>query len=505
MHAKNATGSVSRQVGKGVAFVFLSNIARVLLNILTFAVLARSVTQEQFGFFSLSLVCANLLASISCIGFENSLPGFIAQKKETGQHDQVVGAIRSSGRITLCLSLASMALLYGVADWIATVIDKPALAMPLKIMAPAIPLIACIMLYTSYLRSFENNRGKIIDMLVFPLVRLLLIGGILYGQLSFHALVGANTISFFLVFILLFFFTRSFLKDLFNQHKKGKPVGRELFFYSLPVLGVSLGRQLMMWTDTMMLGVFSSALDVGIYSAGIRIARLISIIGVSANFVVLPIMARLYRQGKKQQLQDLYHGMHGTVLLVILPIFWTLLFAHDQVMLLFFGGPYASSNFFLAILGAGWVVSVFSGINASVLLSVGKNKVQLYCFLAAAAVNILANYILIPLYVKNGAATASCLGFMLYAGLSVIMVKRHAGLELFKEKKYLLFLGGALLTTGLFYFLAQHGVFITQSYLGLLLHMFLYALASLLLATVSGFLHKDQLQFFTPLLSRFRH
>ncbi|MCI5145858.1 MAG: hypothetical protein D3923_10090, partial [Candidatus Electrothrix sp. AR3] len=227
MHPKNTAASVSKQVGKGVALVFLSNIARVVLNMLTFAIIARSISQEQFGFFSLSLVCANLLASISCIGFENSLPGFIAQKKAAGLHEQIIGAIRSSSRITLCLSFFCMVALYCTADLVSFMIDKPALAVPLKIMAPAIPLIALTMLYISYLRSFEDNRGKIIDILVFPLVRLLLAGTMLWGQCSFHALVSSNTISFLLVFLLLFFSTRSFFRELSALSGQGRKLSEK--------------------------------------------------------------------------------------------------------------------------------------------------------------------------------------------------------------------------------------------------------------------------------------
>ena len=168
---------------KGGSSIFLSDIARIVLNMLTLIFIARYIPQDQFGLFSLALICANFFAAISCVGLENSLPGFIAQKREIGQKPVVRGAIQSSYRITLGLSFFFMLVVFCAADPVSRMIGKPDLSTPLKIIAPAIPLIAIALLLTTFLRSFENYKGKIINLLAFPFLRLLLVAIIIYANL----------------------------------------------------------------------------------------------------------------------------------------------------------------------------------------------------------------------------------------------------------------------------------------------------------------------------------
>ncbi|MFO7886482.1 MAG: flippase [Desulfobacteraceae bacterium] len=483
---------VISKVAKGTSLILLGDTLKIFLNILTLGIVARYIPQDQFGYFSLSLILVNLFASLSCIGLENSLPGYIARENKNGRHDLVRGAIRSSGRITLSLSLFSMIFLFFFADLIGNIMEKPALSTPIRIMAPAIPLISFSLLFTSYLQSFENFKGRVINIIFFPLVRLFLITIVVWAHWSFYAIVSSNTIAFFTVFSILFIYTRSSLADLFSD-KNITLVTSSLFWYSMPVLGTTIGRQMMMVTDSMVLGVFASAADVGVYNIGVRAARLSSLIGISINFVSLPIIARLYRQEKRQQLHHLYHRVHGIILLVLLPAFWIFSFFPEKIMQVFFGGDFNSPSSFLTILGTGWVVNILFGVNNSMLLAIGKNKIQLYCFFAATIVNVLGNFLLVPLYFKTGAALASCFSFFLSAILSLIMINKYLGLNPFKQVRYVLLItGGALMTCGLYY-LYKNGYLFVQTNQDVVLHVLSFCLLSLILSWISGFLRKEQL------------
>ncbi len=66
---------------------------------------------------------------------------------------------------------------------------------------------------------------------------------------------------------------------------------------SLALLLMSSGGLLLTWTDVLVLGVFESEVEVGMYSVASKIAMLSSLLLVSVNAIIAPRFSRLYAKG----------------------------------------------------------------------------------------------------------------------------------------------------------------------------------------------------------------
>ncbi|MDD1608304.1 MAG: hypothetical protein LUQ18_07380, partial [Methylococcaceae bacterium] len=69
---------------------------------------------------------------------------------------------------------------------------------------------------------------------------------------------------------------------------------KQLLASSLPLLGAEVLKQVMQALPLILLGVWGSSVDVGLFGVAQRTARLVSLVLIAANIVVAPKLAEHY-------------------------------------------------------------------------------------------------------------------------------------------------------------------------------------------------------------------
>ena len=87
--------------------------------------------------------------------------------------------------------------------------------------------------------------------------------------------------------------------------------GREKFkakilSYSLPLMLSGILISITTWTDTLMIGHFRQASEVGIYNAALPTAQLIYMIPYVFMVLFLPVLTELYAKGKTEVLEGFF-------------------------------------------------------------------------------------------------------------------------------------------------------------------------------------------------------
>lgn len=418
-----------KKIAKGTGFIFIGFILGALLGLVFRVIIVRIITPAEFGLFSLTLVIINLLATISSLGFENSVPRYISCALAQKAYSTVWNTINFSIKIILLLSTIFSFILFFLASNAANLFHKPSLIVPIRILVFLTPVLALTNLLIAILRGFENVKAKVYFQNTLPwALKIILLCVVIILGLSFKGVLYTYLISLFLTLAFLIFYTRNSI-----IHISSVPSGSEIFnireflFFSFPLLGVGISSLIMGWTDTFMLGYFKSADIVGLYNIALPLSRFMPVPIHAMGFIYLPVVSQLYSQNNFKDMKKLYASVTKWTFFITLPVFLCMLFAPKAILNLLFGVKYIDASIALQLLVIGEFFHTFFGPNGMTMISLGRTNIILFCTLISALSNIILNLLLIPKYGLAGAAIASAFSLGLQnITLSSFMFKYYA-------------------------------------------------------------------------------
>lgn len=432
-HNDNKSQKHFRKVGKGAIIGFTGNIFHLSITFVTYALVTRYISREEFGYLSLALAFINILSATCCLGIDKGFPGYVAKYRQTNEPAIIDKAINTSFILIGLLSLSCALILPFCASSIAHLWNKPGMAQPIAIVAIAIPFIGLSTMLTVYLQSSENVLGKFYKEVSTAVIRLLFITAAILLSLSFSTILWAHTVTFIIVFSLLLFYAKKKSVGTFST-KFSLITAGTLVNHSYPLFISGMVAVLLMWGDTIILGYFSSADEVGMYNAGLRLSRLLRLSYLSTGFIFLPIAARLFFKKELKQLDFLYYFSTKWMVIFTMPFFCFFILAPEETIGLFFGSKYIVEDYlFFQLLCIGAFVNAIVGLSEMSLIAFNLNKKILFCAVIAGTSNIILNFLFIPLWGKTGAALASLCAMVIVNGLTTYFNYKHTRIQPFKE------------------------------------------------------------------------
>ncbi len=241
----------------------------------------------------------------------------------------------------------------------------------------------------------------------------------IYSMIVIFSLVGSN----FFNIIRALKLTELKLKDLnIKRHLKGI-----LIIFSMN-LAVSIYKNL----DSVMLGSYGSKYSLGIYSTAGKMIALVMGIVTSLGTVLLPRISNYIEEKKEKEIKKILEKTFSFLLFLIIPSIIGIYFTANEIILLFAGKEYIEAVITLRILSFIILFIGFSNfVGIQILYPRGEEKKVFYSVLIGAIVNFSLNLFLIPKYLQNGAAIATCI-----AELMVIVVQIYLGNKYLKFKMF---------------------------------------------------------------------
>lgn len=169
---------------------------------------------------------------------------------------------------------------------------------------------------------------------------------------------------------------------------------------------------------------------VGIYKTCTNISMLAATLLVALNTTVQPKITQLYTQNNHSEVQRIAAKSSKLIFWLSFPVFIILLFLSKYVMWLY-GNEFMKGALSLSILTIGQVINTTCGPVAQLLNATGFHKQFRNISFFGAAVNIMANLLLIPYYGITGAAIANTLSMILWNIAATIYIKRKFGFYIF--------------------------------------------------------------------------
>lgn len=188
--------------------------------------------------------------------------------------------------------------------------------------------------------------------------------------------------------------------------------------------------------DTVMLGFMKTDIDVGYYSAAVKIKSILLSIVTSLGVVLLPRASYYIEHGLKEEFLKITRKALNFVFLLATPLMvYFILFAKEGIFFLS-GNAYEGSIIPMQIIMPTILVIGLTNImGIQMLIPMGKEKIVLYSEIAGAIVNLALNVVLIPVLASSGAAVGTLVAEIIVFIVQYISLKDVVS-QSFKKIKY---------------------------------------------------------------------
>ncbi|WP_240207221.1 flippase [Vibrio sp. CyArs1] len=387
-------------------------------------VIARKLGAEQAGYFFLAQAVLLILTVFIRQGLDNTLVRYIAGYQVMNKPDLVAGIYSLSLSRVLPAGVLITVLLWSTSGWVSeNIFSKPQLELALKWSSLAVVPIAISQLHgfcfqgqkkIAHAMFFQSAAMSILAILVVWTVQpsdarsamqYYLFSSVVVCSLSFY------------------FWNRNRIPKLLSLCGEEK---HKVLNTARPLFAIVVLAQVTQWAGQLMLGAWSSAEDVALFSVAQRTALLTSFILIAVNAIAAPKFAEAFKQDNLVQVRALSKMSSRLMTLCALPIVGIMMLFAPWLMSLF-GEDFTQGANILRILALGQFVNVITGSVGYLLQMTGYEKVLRNNVFISSFIMMSGSAVLIPSYGVIGAAWVTAFSVAFQNLLCVFHVKRTLG------------------------------------------------------------------------------
>lgn len=424
-----------KKIVKGAGIVFIGLLISKLLTY-GYRLIAARIGVEEYGLLSLGLAVFGVLTTITVAGLNMGVLRYAAFYKGKKDNERIKGVIVSSLKISLILSLIFIFVMFFSAEWVAlNLFHNAGLIIILKMFSFIIPFFSLGMILLAAIIAFQKVEYSTITKEISEnLIRIILTIGLVYAGYGLFGAIAGYMIAIVSSFILAFYFLQKKVFQILKTPVKSVFMTRELFSYSWPLMFTNILYMVLSWTDTLMLGYFRTASDVGIYNAALPTATLLTVISTALLGIFVPIITELLAQNKSRELERVYKVTSKWAFFLNFPVFLIMISFSEQILRITFGIKYVGGATPLMILSGGYLVYSIFIFSTKILQVIGKTRWILFITAITAISNAILNFYLIPIYGLIGGAIATSVSLALHGIISYIVVYRFVNFQQISRK-----------------------------------------------------------------------
>ena len=174
--------------------------------------------------------------------------------------------------------------------------------------------------------------------------------------------------------------------------------------------------------DTLLLGHFSNAQEVGWYSAGSRLVQMLYILPVLFATGIFPVLVKKsqgpdgFRSALKKAVQ--------LMLIIVIPLVLVLIFGSHIIITILFGKAYDHSATILAIMSLSCLPVFIGAMYNNAIYALNEQKKFVVANVIGMVANVILSLVLIPRFHAIGAASATVLALSITALITLVIFKK---------------------------------------------------------------------------------
>lgn len=395
-------------------------------------VLARHFGADAYGQSRVALSVLSLVLPFTVLALGQGLVKFVPQyrveRNEVAQGIVIRTAYGYGLAASLLMASALLLLRNAVA---ARVFHDPALAGPLGMAALAIPFMTWLRISGGLFQAYQLTHVPLMhNELTVRLCVLAGLGGLLWGGWTTGAgILSAHAAAHAVALVLVLLAARSLpLPSLAGGGPSAAPVRRDLMRFSITMLFAAISGSALGTTDTLMIGVFLDARQVGIYNVADRLADLSNIFIISVSAIYAGVVSELFADRRAAELRKVSQAVAKWLFTALLPLVAVFL-VFPRTLVMVFGADYAPGASCLVVIGFGMLVRCGTLATGPLLLGLcGHERVVVVNNVITLALNIALHAWWIPRYGIVGAAWATTTTRALMGVAWLVQTRRRLGM-----------------------------------------------------------------------------
>jgi len=422
---------IKQRLISGGAWAFGGRMLVLATGLLINGVLARLVTPSEMGLYFLILSLILFFSQLAQLGMMRTVVRLVSESIATERSLRARSAILKIFMFVLPASLfLALLLVYEPGQIIAkSLFNSDLMSMYMFLVAIWLLFFSLQSLLAETFRGFGDIRSAtIFDRLLTNIILVFLFVYLWFsnGKSDIEQVLNLTIIACGIsvlsgVFLLA--------KKMLKLDKLGEDIkSSDILAISLPLLAASLVPFLISNGGLWVLGAYHPHEEVAIFAAVTRLVALLGMPLLVVNSVVAPIIAELYSQGNKNDLEFYLRktaslaGYAGIVMLLFLIVFG------EYVLGLIYGEFYKEGYTILLILCFGMFVNVWSGSCGQVLMMTGGQKAMMYISAFCGVLMVISTLLVVKPYGAIGVALVTSLITMVQFVLFVWYARAHTGM-----------------------------------------------------------------------------
>ncbi|WP_245878914.1 lipopolysaccharide biosynthesis protein [Streptosporangium subroseum] len=397
----------------GLAGAAVGAVAQFLMVVLV----TREAGQETAGAFFAATALCMMVASILRMDAGNGLIYFIVRSRPFG-YRCTSGYVRAALVPVTTLSLAVGAAVFVNAS-------DPAL----RVLAVALPVVTCSGIVVSATRGFGAMRPTVLlDGMFQPVAQLVLVGtALLAGLGSVPVLAAAWALPSLPVLLLASLWLHRRLP--YTPYLPG--TARDLWRHTWPRSLAAAIQAVFQRLDIVIVAMLAGPAEAAVYTAATRFKVVGQLAGQALAQAVQPRLVRALAKGNLPRARELYQSTAMWLVLMTWPIWLGYAVLAPWLLGAVFGDGYTSGVPVALVLTATMMLSTACGMADVVLTSAGRTGSSLANLVAAIAVTVALDVLLIPGFGALGAALGWAGGMVVKNLLPLWRIHRLYGLRPF--------------------------------------------------------------------------
>lgn len=404
-------GHLSRYAG--------SSLLLTVASVISFPILTRVFTVEQYGLLSYVGLILSLLVGLAKLGMQHAAVRFRSEVERAESPYGVDGYVATIV-FGMAISGVIIALLWALASqWVPDAVWNDPLMKPLLLLTSALVAMRTIeSAYINLLKAAEQSAALAVFMVARRYVELVAILLTLF-------FISRSLWGFFIATMLVEMAGLIVLAVWYSRHQSvsvsqfSPPLWRDMLVYAVPMVGFELASVVLSLGDRYVIQSLLGATSLGVYAAAYNLSDYIKIVLItSVASAVMPVYLRVHASEGEQATREFLARVLYFYLMVAAAVVCGLAVVGEAVVALVASAKYQEGAVIIPWVVAGMAFEGLLPVLGAALYIQKRSQVILVIVAAAAVVNIVANFVLVPRYGILGAAWATTGSYALMLALA---------------------------------------------------------------------------------------
>lgn len=439
------------RVSRGAAASMISTGVGAVRGLVVTVLLTRGLGVGRYGSLALAVAAASIVQAFTSFGLSTGAARMIALARAEEGPGRAMRLLKASALAGLLTGVVGMVVVF-LLGW-GGVLEGLGTSTALMVMAPLVIATGLRSAVYGGLRAFQDLKAIFTLGLTVPVIDVIVVGSlVLSGQRNIVWYAAGLVVVAYVELVMAVAYLR-----------RGRALGsitdttredfKALVSFSLPLVITQLMFFAIQRTDVLILGIFRSTVEVGLYAPVMRFSQLaVKILG-AFPLLYVPIATTYVALNGRARLRDLYVSVTKWAYLIGFTVILALVVAPGQILAFLFGRPYGEMETVARILAVGYWASLVAGLNGATLGAIGAVKQMALYSTAGMVVNLAVELALIPPFGPTGAAWSNTISYLFVNLAYGVLLYREARITPFRRDTNALFLysivvatAGALLT-----------------------------------------------------------